>query len=102
MEKYIIFAVLGVVLVVLGILNCKGNISFIHSYNRKKVSEEDAPKYGKCVGIGTIICGVALLVTALFEIVLQIPIGDIGLMVGFAIGLVPILYAQFKYNKGIF
>ncbi len=102
MEKYISFVVLGVVLIVLGILNCMGNISFVHRYNRKNVSEADVPKYGKCVGIGTIICGVALLVTVIFELVLQIPIGEIGLIVGFVLGFAPILFAQFKYNKGFF
>ena len=43
----IILLILGVFISVLGIVNIKGNISTIHSYNRRKVKEEDIPKYGK-------------------------------------------------------
>ena len=37
--------IIGIAISVLGIVNIKGNISTIHSYNRRKVSEEDVPKY---------------------------------------------------------
>ena len=43
----IIMLILGVFISVVGIVNIKGNISTIHSYNRRKVKEEDIPKYGK-------------------------------------------------------
>ena len=52
--------VLGIWISVLGIVNIRGNISTIHSYNRRKVKEEDVPKYGKAVGTGTLIMGVSL------------------------------------------
>ncbi len=102
MGKYITFIILGVILLVLGIANYKGNISSIHWYNKRRVSEEDVPRYGKCIGIGTIICGGTLLVTALLEMLLQNPIVEITILVGFAVGLVFLLYGQFKYNKGLF
>ena len=44
----IMLLILGVFISVIGIVNIKGNISTIHSYNRRKVKEEDIPKYG-CV-----------------------------------------------------
>ena len=47
----IVMLILGVFISVVGIVNIKGNISTIHSYNRRKVKEEDIPKYGKVVGI---------------------------------------------------
>ncbi len=102
MGKYLSFIIVGVVLLVLGITNYKGNISTIHWYNRRKVSNADIPKYGKCVGIGTMICGGSLLVTTLLEILLQTPVVEIVILVGFAVGLVFLLYGQFKYNKGLF
>ena len=40
----IIMLILGVFISVVGIVNIKGNISTIHSYNRRKVKEEDIPK----------------------------------------------------------
>lgn len=49
----LILLILGLFISVLGITNIKGNISTIHSYNRRKVKEEDIPKYGKVVGTGT-------------------------------------------------
>lgn len=56
----IIMLILGVFISVVGIVNIKGNISTIHSYNRRKVKEEDIPKYGKTVGTGTLIIGISL------------------------------------------
>lgn len=102
MGKYIAFVALGVLLLVLGIANCKGDLSSIHWYNRRKVSDADAPEYGKWIGAGTIVCGGALLITALLEILLQPPLVEIVILVGFAIGLALMLYGQFKYNKGLF
>lgn len=42
--------ILGIFISVIGIVNMTGNISTIHSYNRRKVKEEDVPKYGRAVG----------------------------------------------------
>ncbi len=102
MIKYVILTVLGIIMIALGAVNCKGNISSIHSYNRRNVSENDIPKYGKCVGIGTVICGSSLLVTVLLEIILRKSVFDIVIPIGLVIGLAFIIYGQFKYNKGIF
>ena len=49
--------ILGALLCVLGVVNLRGNISTIHSYNRRKVREEDVPKYGRAMGTGTLIIG---------------------------------------------
>ena len=50
--------ILGIFISVIGIVNMTGNISTIHSYNRRKVKEEDVPKYGRAVGTGTLIISV--------------------------------------------
>lgn len=93
--------ILGIFISVIGIVNMTGNISTIHSYNRRKVKEEDVPKYGRAVGTGTLIIGVSLIAAfvttfwsekAMYCIVIP----------ALVIGLGYILYAQFKYNKGIF
>ena len=41
----VILLFLGVIISVMGVVNIKGNISTIHAYNRRKVKEEDIPKY---------------------------------------------------------
>lgn len=37
--------ILGIFISVIGIVNMTGNISTIHSYNRRRVKEEDVPKW---------------------------------------------------------
>ena len=93
--------VLGICISVLGIVNIRGNISTIHSYNRRKVKEEDVPKYGKAVGTGTRIMGISLVLAyiAAFWNESMMPYIVFPAVI---IGLVFILYGQIKYNPGIF
>ncbi len=98
----IILLVLGLLVVVIGVVNMTGNISTVHAYNRRKVREEDVPKYGRAVGLGTLIIGIGLIVDfvlTLLELPWAIPFVIIPAVV---VGLGLILYAQFKYNRGIF
>ncbi len=101
MENITLLAV-GIVLIVLGIVNMTGNISTVHSYNRKKVKEEDIPKYGFFVGLGTVTVGVGITVNFVLML-LELSFASLFVLipaVGAGIGL--ILYAQFKYNGGLF
>lgn len=93
---------LGIILTILGIFNMQGNIATIHWYNRRKVSKEDQLPYCRCMGLGTLIIGVSLIIAGLL-----LPlIGDEGsawiMAGGILVGLALMLYAQIKYNKGIF
>ena len=85
----------------MGIVNIKGNISTIHSYNRRKVKEEDIPKYGKAVGTGTIIMGISLVLGFVASLWSEELIAYI-ILIGVVVGLGFILYGQFKYNGGFF
>ena len=109
MPEFIITTLLGIVCIVLGVLNMKGNISTVHWYHRKRVSEENRLPFGRLVGLGTIIIGVAFIIFAVFALVATLTsnnlfytIGGIELIVGVVIGIVISFYAMFKYNKGIF
>ena len=93
--------VLGICISVLGIVNIRGNISTIHSYNRRKVKEEDVPKYGKAVGTGTLIMGISL-VLAYIAAFWNESMTPYIVFPAVIIGLVFILYGQIKYNHGIF
>ena len=93
--------ILGIFISVLGIVNMTGNISTIHSYNRRKVKEEDVPKYGRAVGTGTLIIGVSLIAAFVATFWSEEAMSFI-VIPALVIGLGFILYAQFKYNKGIF
>ncbi len=101
MEMYA-FLIVGIILSVIGIINMTGNISSIHSYNRKKVKEEDVPKYGKAVGIGTLMIGVSFIVNFVLVLLDLLAVVPFVLIPAIVVGVAFILYAQFKYNKGIF
>ena len=85
----------------MGVVNIKGNISTIHSYNRRKVKEEDIPKYGKAVGTGTLIMGTSLVLGFIASLWSEEMITYI-ILTGVLVGLGFILYGQFKYNGGFF
>lgn len=107
--EYIFTVILGVVCIIIGILNTKGNISMLHSYHRKRVTEENRLPFGKAVGLGMIIIGVSFILfgTLMFtasclEKSFLSVIASIALIVGLVLGLGINFYAMFKYNKGIF
>ena len=109
MAGNIVAFLVGVVCIVLGISNMRGNISSLHSYHRHRVSEEDRIPFGKQVGLGTIIIGIGIMV---FSVLLSVTlytendifalIGTALLIMGLVIGLVISFRAMQKYNKGIF
>lgn len=109
MQSAIPAIALGILLIALGYFNTKGNITAIHSYHRKRVTEEDRIPFGKRVGIGNIIIGIAVIIYgAIFWIneplkndTLNI-IGIVVLLLGIAVGLAISFSAMIKYNKGIF
>lgn len=102
MEGHIILLSLGIILTLLGIVNLKGNISTIHWYNRHKIAEEDVPKYGRLMGVGSIIMGVSVVITALLLMIFNNENFYYISVAGIVFGIVLMIYAQIKYNKGIF
>lgn len=100
--EYIFMLLAGAVLIVLAVQNFKGNISTIHSYNRRKVSKADAPRYGRAMGFGTLIMGGSITVTAVLRMIFDCEAVFYLLAAGLVVGLAIMVYAQFKYNKGIF
>ena len=106
---FIVTLAVGIICIILGIQNMKGNISSLHSYHRNKVSEEDRLPFGRLVGLGTIICGASvilyglfLLLTELFSAEILSIVGVVFMLLGLGIGLGISFYAMKKYNRGIF
>ena len=109
MASNIVTLLVGVVCIVLGISNMRGNISSLHSYHRNRVSEEDKIPFGKQVGLGTIIVGIGIIVFSVLSSVtlytendIFILVGTAVLIIGIILGLVISFRAMIKYNKGIF
>ena len=105
----ILGSIVGLVIIVIGVLNTRGNLSMLHKYHIKRVKEEDYLPFGKLIGTGMIIIGATLsifgILTLISSITLNAIFETIGLIVfgvGLVVGLGFILYALFKYNKGIF
>ena len=101
--------ILGIILSIIGVSNMKGNISSIHWYHRKRITEENRLPFGRMIGLGTIICGVSIVIYGCLsflaektQIDLFTIIGSVILVIGLVIGLALSLYAMIKYNKGIF
>ena len=109
MVAFVTTAVVGIVLCVLGCINMTGNISSLHWYHRQRVTEEDRKPFGKLVGLGTLIIGIAIILFGamflVFEMTQQefwVIVGTVFLFVGLGAGLGLSFYAMMKYNKGIF
>ena len=109
MESSVVALLIGVVCIVLGISNMRGNISSLHSYHRHRVSEEDRIPFGKKVGFGTIIIGIGISVFSVLSAVtfytennVFIQVGSAIMIISIAVGLIISFRAMIKYNKGIF
>lgn len=109
MESFIVPVILGVFIIILGVINLKGNISTLHWYHRQRITEENRMPFARKIGIGTIIIGGTLIITECLYLIAdkgQIPLmqilGTIVLIGGILIGAIFIIFALIKYNKGIF
>ena len=93
---------MGILLIAIGILNLKGHIGTIHRYHRRRVSPEDAPAYGRAMGAGTLVVGGSIATAAVFRMIFDLEALDYFTLAGVIIGLVLMLFAQIRYNRGIF
>lgn len=107
--EYISIFILGAVCCVLGIINATGNLSTIKYRQRRRVEPENRKAFGLIVGIGTIIMGVAFLITGVLLVIAEKSAapsletaGGIVTIVSTVIGLAMHFFAMIKYNKGIF
>ena len=109
MAGFIVSFLVGGLCVALGISNILGNISSIHFYHRHRVSDENKSRFGKKIGLGSIIIGGAIMIFSALSIVtlytknnLFTIIGMIILVISIIVGIALNIYAMIKYNKGIF
>ena len=109
MVPFFTLASLGLLVCALGIVNMTGNISSLHWYHRHRVSEEDRKPFGRLVGLGTLIIGLAMIVFGVLFLIFEqtnlaflVVIGTVELIAGIVAGMIVSFYAMIKYNKGIF
>ena len=109
MYAFLSATLVGIICIVIGILNTKGNISTLHSYHRSRVREEDVLPFGRMVGAGMIIVGTSVAINgtlAFLSLYLDkavlLTVGTVIMVIGLIVGLALTFYAMIKYNKGIF
>ena len=101
--EWLMMVGLGIVLILIGLSNRKGKINSLHSYHRKRVSEQNRLPFGKLVGTGTMMIGISLIVAgALTFAGMSETVQESVILIGLVPGIGIICYAMFKYNKGIF
>lgn len=109
MVEFLLPTAVGVVLVLIGVSNIKGNINSIHWYHRHRVTEENKAAFGKMMGIGTILCGAGIILFGVLSLLAEltgqeilVTVGSCLMMAGLAAGIGIFTYTTIKYNKGIF
>ena len=109
MPAFILTIGIGILCIVLGIINMRGNVSSLHYYHRKNVAAEDIPAFGKLVGLGTVIVGAAIVLFGAVSCITLVNdnsiftiIGTVILFLGLIVGMGISFYAMKKYNGGIF
>lgn len=109
MVAFITIVGLGLLVSIIGIINMTGNISSLHWYHRQRVTEENRKPFGKLVGLGTSIIGLAMIVFGILFLIFEqtqltslVIIGVVELIAGIIAGMVVSLYAMKKYNGDIF
>ena len=93
---------IGAMLIALGIFNMCGNIASIHWYNRRKVTKENQKVYCFIVGLGTLIVGAGLIAAGIIQVLIGMEESAFVTVGSMLTGIGLILYAQFKYNRGLF
>ncbi|MBO5939099.1 MAG: hypothetical protein J6Q82_06330 [Clostridia bacterium] len=101
MESFLGGMIVGLLCIVLGAINMTGNLTTLHRYHRHRVSEENRVPYGRTVGLGSILCGVGLVLFSVLSLSSAV-LGTVALIVFLAVGLGLTFWAMFKYNGGIF
>ena len=93
------YAVVGLVLIVLGVLTWKKQLlNLLHSYHHKNVKEEDIPAYARLMGIVQIVIGAGFLLSALLKLRIDGTASQIPLIAGIVAGISVFMKAQKTYN----
>ncbi len=101
-REYVFPFVLGILFTLMGVFNMRGNIATIHWYNRRKVRKEDQKAYCFVMGLGTVFIGIGTMLFSILFAVFPAAWVEYGSLAVMGLGFVLMLYAQFRYNRGVF
>ena len=101
MENLII-SLVGVLMLILAYaIGVKKKINLMHDYHIQRIKPQDVDAYVKTIGLGLLIIALGFLVFVGINLLLQ-NASVLIIFLGFAIGISIMVYAQYKYNGGIF
>ncbi len=90
----------GIILAVFGwLIWKKEKLSLMHDYHTDKVSAENRPAFCKLSGIGLIVMGIGLLISAVILGITDSAYSFLCFAVCFAAGLSMLITAGLKYNR---
>ena len=96
----IVMGLVGLMCVVLGLLLWKKQkITLLHDYHYQNVSEENKSVFCKLCGLGLVLIGAGILVSAVVMALTESLWSFLGVIAGFILGLGFLIYAGKKYNK---
>lgn len=100
----VISTIVGIVLLIVGVLIRKGNVTILHSYHYKNVADIDA--YSKEIGSSIMFMCFPIFLNGLITLFSHIKIvsiiGSVLFFIGIIICTIHIFKIQVKYNGGIF
>ena len=109
MAGFLISFLVGLLCMVFGFRQRKGDLNSLHSYHRSRVAEEDRLAFGRQVGLGTVLVGVGVCAFSILSAVTVhtgrkafLLAGMLLLLAGILTGTALSFRAMKKYNKGIF
>lgn len=95
----IIVGVVGIVFVILGwLIWKKDKISLLHEYHYNRVAEEDKKVFCTLSGIGVLLIGIGLLITAIVLGITNATWSFAFFGIGMVVGLIILIYAGIRYN----
>jgi hypothetical protein len=80
----------------------KVQITLIHNYHYTRVSEKDKKPYTEKMGKACIVMGSGMILTGIFDFLTNSVYGWIFFGAFFICGLIIMIFAQYKYNGGLF
>lgn len=99
MVASIITGSVGIVFAILGwLIWKKEKISILHEYHYNRVAEEDKKVFCKLSGIGVLVIGIGLVITAVFLGITNAVWSFMFFGIGMVVGLIILIYAGIRYN----
>ena len=95
----IVLGAVGLALVIIGcLIRKKEMISLLHSYHYDNVSKENKKAFCTLSGIGLLVMGISLLISAVVFAVTESVLSFSIFALGFAVGLALLITAGKRYN----